>query len=247
MTRQTTHSSVQPSLEDLTIRFLASRSDAAATAVELGEGDVEPHEVATGFRVDPWAAWKDATSQLTAATVPLPPDWVTLVNQPARVFSVPMAIGNFPQRIRDLHPLLKEFIPAELRPSSSQAPLPGLLGLRSWIAKNAATQPLLAAGLARLIGDFAIAESLLAQQDPLAVNERAALFWQKGRCEEALAVWSELADSPAVLFNRGMALLFLCRFAAAKNPLATASAALPETSGWKSLAMLYHSLAEIQA
>jgi hypothetical protein len=52
----------QPTLEDLMVRFLASRSDAAAAAVESGEGEVEPHEVAAGFRVDPRAAWTDATN-----------------------------------------------------------------------------------------------------------------------------------------------------------------------------------------
>ena len=52
----------QPSLEDLMVRFLAARSDAAAAAVEPSEGEVEPHEVAAGFRVDPRAAWTDATT-----------------------------------------------------------------------------------------------------------------------------------------------------------------------------------------
>ena len=154
MTRNAANSSVQPSLEDLMVRFLASRSDAAATAVEPGEGDVEPHEVATGFRVDPCAAWNDATSQISAAAVPLPPDWATLVNQPASAFAVPMAIGNFPQRVRDLHPLLTKFDPRELRPSGSQSPMPGLSALRGWIARNSSSQPLVAAGLARFIGDF---------------------------------------------------------------------------------------------
>jgi hypothetical protein len=245
MTRNTTNSFGQPSLEDLMVHFLASRSDAAATAVEPGEGDVEPHEVATGFRVDPWAAWNDATSQINAAAVPLPPDWATLVNQPASAFAVAMAHGNFPQRVRDLHPLLARFEPTELRPTGSQAPMPGLSSLRSWIAKNAESQPLVAAGLARLIGDFASAEKLLSGQDPATTNERAALLWHRGKCAEALAAWNAMAETPAVLFNRGMALLFTGKMTEAKAALAKAITILPETSSWNALARLYLAVAEI--
>lgn len=245
MTRNTANSFVQPSLEDLMVRFLASHSDAAATAVEFGEGDVEPHEVATGFRVDPWAAWNDATSQIIAASVPLPPDWATLVNQPAGAFAVPMALGNFPQRVRDLHPLLTKFEPTELRPSGSQTPMAGFAALRSWIIKNAASQPLISGGLARAIGDFETAEKLLNSNDPLAANERAALLWQRGRCGEALAAWNAMPESPAVLFNRGMALLFLGNLSEARVALTKAAAILPETSGWKTLTSLYLAVAEI--
>lgn len=235
----------QPSLEDLMVRFLAARSDAASAAVEPSEGEVEPHEVAAGFRVDPRAAWTDATSELTtapAAPLAIPPDWATLVNQPTAAFAVPFAAGNFPQRVRDLQPLLDRFKPAELRPTGGQAPLPGLSSLRSWIEKHAGSQPVLAGGLARLIGDLDLADELLPVD---AANERAALLWQRGRSEEALAAWQGLPESPAVLFNRGMALLFLGRPVEAKHALAKAAAAIPEASGWNALARLYLSLAEI--
>lgn len=241
MTSPITSPTTQPSLQDLMVRFLANRSDAALAAVESGEGEVEPHEVAAGFRVDPRAAWTDATNNITAATGSLPPDWATLVSQPAPAFAVPMAAGNFPQRVRDLHPLLTKFEPAELRPSGSQHPTTGLAGLRNWIAKNT-TQPVLAAGLARLIGDFDTAEKLLPAD---AANERAALLWHRGRCEEALAAWTAMPDSPAATFNCGMALLFLGRVAEAKPALAAAVAAIPEESGWNALARLYLSVAEI--
>ena len=51
MARNTANSFGQPSLEDLTVRFLAARSDAALAAVEPSESEVEPHEIAAGFRV----------------------------------------------------------------------------------------------------------------------------------------------------------------------------------------------------
>jgi hypothetical protein len=245
MARNAVNSFGQPSLEDLTVRFLAARSDAATSAVESSEGEVEPHEVAAGFRVDPRAAWTDATSEITTAPnppLPLPPDWATVVNQPSVAFAVPFAAGHYPQRVRDLQPLLAKFSPAELRPSGEASPLPGLSGLRGWIRTNAASQPVLAAGLARLIGDFDLAEELLPAD---AGNEHAALLWQRGRSEEALATWLGLPESPAAFFNRGMALLFLGRAGEAKATLAKAVAAIPEASGWNALARLYLALAEI--
>jgi hypothetical protein len=249
MTRNTTNTFGQPTLEDLMVRFLASRSDAAAAAVEHGEGEVEPHEVAAGFRVDPRAAWMDATTHITpggqtpgSSAVPLPNDWATLVNQPAAVFAVPMAAGNFPQRVRDLHPLLAKFDPAAMRPSADQPPLPGFSGLRNWVTKNATTQPVLAAGLARLVGDYDTAEKLIPADE---ANERAALLWQRGDCEMALQAWAAMPETPAVLFNRGMAMLFLGKFAEAKSALPKAVAAIPEASGWNALARLYLAVAEI--
>lgn len=241
MTRNTANPFGQPSLEDLMVKFLATRSD-AMTAVEPGEGEVEPHEVAAGFRVDPRAAWTDATTNTTTAPAQLPPDWATLVAQPAAAFAVPMAAGNFPQRVRDLHPLLTKFDPAELRPSKEQTPQPGLTGLRNWIAKNREAQPLLAAGLARSIGDYGTADELLPTE---AANERAALLWQRGECDAALAAWMTMPETPAVLFNRGMALLFTGSFAGAMLALAAAVAAIPEASGWNALARLYLAVAEI--
>lgn len=249
MTRNTAAKFGQPTLDDLIVRFLAARSDAALAAVDSSEGEVEPHEVAAGFRVDPRAAWTDAIEANTPGAsapgtpaTPLPSDWATLVNQPAAVFAVPMAAGNFPQRVRDLHPLLTNFNPAELRPNGSQTALPGLTGLRNWIRKNGAKEPVLAAGLARLVGDFDTAAELLPAG---AANEQAALLWQRGRCEEALAAWNAATESPAVLFNRGMARLFLGQFVEAKIALAAAVAKLPEPSGWNALARLYLAVAEI--
>src|SRR5438874_13265703 len=100
MTRPNSNPTAQPTIEALMVRFLASRSDAAAAAVEPGEGEVEPHEVAAGFRVDPRAAWTDAIAPLNPGSqtpgspaVPLPNDWATLVNQPAPALAVSMAAG----------------------------------------------------------------------------------------------------------------------------------------------------------
>lgn len=257
MTRSLENPFGQPSLEDLMVRFLANRSDASAGAVEQHEGDVEPYEVAAGFRVDPRAAWTDANDTLTAARPEhakgtttlsaLPTEWATLVAQPSAAFAVAMAAGNFPQRVKDLQPLLTKFEPKSLRPSGAQSPAAGFAGLRSWAAKQAKSNPLMAAGIARALGDFDTAEQYLGAAEPSAEreNERAALLWHRGECEKALAVWNALAETPAVLFNRGMALLFLGKLPEARAALAKAVAVLPENHGWNSLARLYQTLAEI--
>lgn len=260
MTRSTPSPVAQPSLQDLMVRFLASRSDAASgSAVEPAGGEVEPHEVATGFGVDPRAAWTDATDALPARAdkAKLPTEWAALVSQPAAAFAVAFAAGNFPQRVKDLQPLLAKFDPAGMRPSGSQPPTQGLSGLRTWVIRETKKgQPvatLLAAGVARAIGEFDWAGELLAAAESLCTgehraaweNERAALLWHRGRTEEALAAWTALPESPAVLFNRGMALLFLGRLTEARAALARAVESIPEESGWNALARLYLAIAEI--
>ncbi|MDY3553133.1 hypothetical protein R5W24_002225 [Gemmata sp. JC717] len=233
----------QPSLESLTLRFLATRSD-ATTAVEQGESEVEPHEVAAGFRVDPRAAWIDANSHTVGSPGALPNEWAALVSQPSAAFALPMAAGHFPQRVKDLQPLLTQFRPDELRPTGTEAPLPGFASLRAWVQKNAKTNALVAAGIARTLGDFGVADDLLAGASG-SENEQAALLWQSGKCQEALAAWDAMSESPAVSFNRGMARLFLARFAQARASLQKAIEAIPETSGWNALARLYLAVAEI--
>ncbi len=233
----------QPTIESLMMGFLANRSD-AMTAVETGESEVEPHEVAAGFRVDPRAAWLDATTAFGVTSVQLPPEWASLVAQPSSAFALPMAAGHFPQRVKDMHPLLVKFNPNELRPSGSQAPSPGFAALRTWVKKSGSANPLLAAGISRTLGDFEAAEALLANATD-AGNEKAAVLWQRGDCATALSAWDALPETPAVLFNRGMARLFLGRTTEARESLQKAIDAIPEASGWNSLARLYLAVAEI--
>ncbi len=255
----------QPSLADLMVRFLAPRSDAAFAAVGTGaEGEVVPHEVAGGFRVDPRAAWADATAAIAAArpaqpaSGACPPEWAAVVNQATSLYAVPMAAGNFPQRVNDLHPLLAGAPLADLRPTAPASALPGVSGLRNWVAKQGTKADpvgmLAAVGVARSVGEYEQAEKALAAAEPMCTgdlraaweNERAALLWQSGRFDEALAAWEAAGDTPAVRFNRGMALLFLGKPRDARVELCRAVADLPEDGGWNHLGRLYLALAEIQ-
>ncbi len=250
MTRPTENTkSTQPTIDSLMVRFLASRSDAAHAAVEMSEGEVEPHEVVAGFQVDPRAAWLDATAAFTIggnAPPPagLPTEWSSLVAQPATAFALPMAAGHFPQRVKDLQPLLVQSDLGDLRPHVGQHPVPGFSGLRNWLARNGSTQPHVAAGIARILGDFNTAANLLTATE--CENDRAALLWATGECEAAQAAWDAAAESPAVLFNRGMARLFLGHIAESREWLRKAVEAIPEASGWNALARLYLAVAEIR-
>ena len=67
-----------------------------------------------------------------------------------------------------------------------------------------------------------------------------------GRAEEALALWQAQPSSVPVLFNRGMAALFLGKAAEAKQALAEAIVKLPEASAWHHLGRLYLTLAEMR-
>jgi hypothetical protein len=112
-------------------------------------------------------------------------------------------------------------------------------------------QVLLAAGVLRLARHFETAENLLhstskipASWQPVRANEEAALAWHCGRAEEALALWQAQKDSVPVLFNRGMASLFLGRISEARTALAESVAQLPDTSAWHHLGHLYLALAD---
>ena len=75
-------------------------------------------------------------------------------------------------------------------------------------------------------------------------NETAALAWHRGHPDEALKLWQAQTPSVPVLFNRGMAALFLGKFADARAALSEAVKQLPEGNGWHHLGHLYLSLAQ---
>lgn len=252
-----TTSTTPPSIAELFASYLATRADAASAPAGC---EVEPHEVAAGFRVDHQAAWADATAALGLKPTAAPPEWAALVASPVAVYAVPMAAGSYPQRVRDVSPLLARLNPAALRPAAGTTQLAAPSGLAGWIARESekptALATLLAAGVARAAGDLARAAELLtaagskcatdAERAALA-NERAALAWAAGDAAGAVAAWDALPDAPAVRFNRGMARLFLGRFAEARTDLDAAVAALPDGSGWRDLAELYRTLADLHA
>src|SRR5260370_19850652 len=75
-------------------------------------------------------------------------------------------------------------------------------------------------------------------------NEEAALAWHSGRAAEALKLWQLQEPSVPVLFNRGMARLFLGKIGEAQAALSAAVAQLPEAGARHHLCRLYLALAQ---
>src|SRR5262245_24699336 len=111
-----------PSVADLFTRYLNRQIDAQTQGLGYAAptGEAEPHEAVPVQPVDPQLAWKEA---LAAAGVLaptsrvkwlVPPEWPTLVAQQEPAVALAFCLGNYPQLVRNLHPLLTRE-PAALR------------------------------------------------------------------------------------------------------------------------------------
>ncbi len=206
------------------------------------------------------------SSKSKTKTLKAPPDWPTLVAAQEPAVAVPFCLGNFPQLVRSLQPLL-HLTPGAGRTSATRlatpvkttnAPSVASPELIHW-ADQAVKRPqfpdsLLAIAALRLARDFDRAESLIhsnadapADWLPAWENERAALAWHRGQAKEALTSWQAQKETVPVLFNRGMACLFLNQRAEARAFLHQAVTHLSEDGAWHHLARLYLALAEIKA
>lgn len=248
-------------LSELFSRYLRRQADdqAAGLAAEA-PGEVVPFEAAPAPPVEPRAAWLEAVAILphyhsgAVPTLAVPPDWPGLVAAQEPTTAVAFCLGNFPQMVRAFQPLLHAESLASPRSGTNRpASLPTLA---DWAAL-AARQPrypeaLLALGCLRLAGQFdllhelvlAVEKAVPEQWRPAWENERAANAWHAGRREEAQALWQAQTDRVPVLFNRGMAALFLGQPPQAHPWLTRAVAELPETSAWHHLGQLYLALAD---
>jgi tetratricopeptide (TPR) repeat protein len=248
----------RPSLSELFDGYLNRQIEAQAQGLGYAEpaGEVVPHDATPMQPVDPKLAWTDALAParyLGGTEKPrpaaAPSEWAHLVASEEPVLSLAFALGNFPQLVRNLPALLggEPISPASLPTRALELP-----ALVKWARQQAGTpRALLAAGILRLARHFDQAEELLAAAVPagseaLAGNERAALAWHRGEWERALELWQDLPESVPVLFNRGMALLFLGHAIQAREALTKAAAGLPETSAWHHLARLYLALAALR-
>jgi tetratricopeptide (TPR) repeat protein len=252
----------QPSLSDLLARYLNKQMVDHADGLGRPEllGEVVPFEAAPVQPVDARLAWDEAIRVLDfynmghATGARVPPQWSQLVAAHEPVVSLAFCVANFPQLVRNFQPLLQEADPAALRPVAGRpVAAPALTGWAADVAsRKQFPQTLLALGALRLAKQHDQARALLraheadvpAEWQAGWANERAALAWHAGRCDEAYASWQEQAPSVPVLFNRGMAALFLGNPAEARKPLADAVSQLPEAGAWHHLGRLYLTLAE---
>jgi tetratricopeptide (TPR) repeat protein len=257
MTQQPSGRAAAPALAELFTRYLERQAQAQAQGLGYAEpaDEVVPHEAAPAQPVDPQLAWGEAVAVAqhfpgvpAPKGWPVPPDWPGLVAAQEPAVALAFCLGNYPQLVRNLHPLLSGE-PAALRQPPGR-PLPAA-ALADWAnAQTDYPQALLAAGVLRLARHFDEAADLLhkagdapAAWQAVKANEEAALAWHRGRAEEALALWQAQATSVPVLFNRGMAALFLGRRDEAVAALTQAVAPLPDTSAWHHLGHLYLALA----
>jgi hypothetical protein len=246
----------EPQLADLFRRFLHERTAAHAEGLghaEVGD-EVTPYEAVPVQPTDPRQAWDDALAagRLLSAAAPktwkVPGEWPALVATREPLAAVAFCLGNYPQLVRDLHPLLSLGDLTALRPRRSDRPAT-TVDLADWLrSAQEPAQRLLAAGVLRLAGRFDEAAELLRtvtapEWQSAAANETAALAWHRGDVEQAASAWNGQADALAVRFNRGMAALFLGRNALARTELSQAVAELPETGAWHHLGRLYLTLA----
>lgn len=255
-----------PPLGELMAGYLARQADAHAAGLaptEVG-GEVVPFEAAPVQTVDPRLAWDEALAavrhfkaDVKTRSWQAPPDWPLLVAAHEPTVALAFGVGNFPQLVRHLRPVLENADLTELRPSAGR-PV-AAAGLIGWASETAAQKQFpklfLALGALRLARQFDKADELVAavRNDVPAewksawANEEAALAWHRGRAEEALKLWREQPASVPVLFNRGMAALFLGQHVEARKSLAEAVAQLPESSAWHHLGRLYLTLAEMRS
>jgi tetratricopeptide (TPR) repeat protein len=185
----------------------------------------------------------------------IPPDWAAIVSSQEPAAALSFSFGNYPQLVRNLHALFHATdIPALLPTGAASAPNPAL---REWatgsVGKESFPQALLAVGILRLAGQFDAASELLnrhrastpADWQAAWANEEAAIAWHRGQTREAATLWQRQASSIPVLFNRGVAALFLGKPKEARPLLTEAVDQLSEKDGWHHLGRLYLALAEM--
>jgi hypothetical protein len=239
------------SLADLFTQYLQKQVTTQAQGLGIADtlGEVTPYDAVPVRPVDPALAWEDARAvqaffpEVPANLTP-PADWSALVAAQEPVVAVPFCLGNFPQLVRNLHPFLAGEDLQALG-AGPTAPLPAAT-LLDWA--QALSDPgarLLGAAVLRLARHFDVAAAMLASVPASAAraNEEAALAWQRGQTQEAEASWKQQAPSVLVLFNRGLAALFLGHPPAARESFTQAVDRLPETSAWHHLGRLYLTLA----
>lgn len=234
----------QPSLAELTSRALVTRSNQIHS--DDPSGEVEPHEILATIRVDAQAAWVDSQLALQllglSPSLKIPTDWASFADSNTNRFGIPLAAGQFPQRLREVAGLFA----VNLAESTQSKPI-GFTGLKNWVSRtqtsNQLSEQLLAGGIGHELGEDVLP---ISGHSPAEINEQAARQWIDGQREAALATWQTLPHGPVASFNVGMALLMLNRAQMAIPHLKAAVATLPAQSGWQQLASLYLSVALIR-
>lgn len=259
---------VQPKLDELLTGYLQRKAgDHAAGLVTFdpaAEAEVVLHEAGPVQPIDAKLAWVESLV-VAGFYVPFvdsrlwraPPNWPSLVSGHEPVVALACALGNFPQLVRHFHTLLQAPNLGQLRPLAGRAASVSML--LDWVREVARQvqfpQLLLGLGALRLAKHFEEADKIIQAQDADVKpewrtaweNEKAALAWHRGQHQAARELWHKLEPIAPVLFNRGMADLFLDEPAAAQGALTQAVAILPDDGAWHHLGRLYLTLAQTRS
>ena len=250
----------QPKVADLLARFLNQQVQSQQDGLTdlTASAEVTPFDAGPVQAVDARVAWEGAVAAAAffqsgtpaGATLSVPPQWGNLVAEQEPAMALAFCLGNFPQMVRNFHLMLQKSLPAPVAPSACR-PMPALADWANQVAaKKQYPQVLLALGTLRLAKSFAVANAyVLANEATIPSqwracwnNEKAALAWHEGDGKKALALWDALEPAVPVLFNRGMAQLFLGNKAKARESFTPCVAQLPESNSWHHLAHLYLAL-----
>jgi hypothetical protein len=248
----------QPKLADLLARFLNQQAQAQKDGLtDLGSGtEVTPFDAGPVQAVDARLAWEGAVAAaaffnpgVSAKDCPVPPQWGTLVADQEPAIALAFSLGNYPQMVRNFHLMLQKTLPTHVAPSPGR-PVPALVDWANQVAaKKQYPHVPLALGTLRLAKNFEAARAFAIANNaaiPSAWraawdNEKMALDWHQGYSKVIIG-WESMEPTVPVLFNRGMANLFLGNPAKARESLSEAIAKLPEANSWHHLARLYLAL-----
>jgi len=252
---------MQPHLEDLLGQYLQRQASARASGLVFREmsGEVVPFDAVPTRPVDVRLAWDGAVAAVRylhpgfpAKTWQAPAEWPAVVAARESAASVAFCLGYFPQMLHVLQPLLTGTGMSKLRPTGAPAAQIAVEPEESDSPSKSFPQVLLTLSLLRLAGKFNEArewiqcnqQNVPTEWQACWANEQAALAWHAGRSEEAAKLWQAQPPSAPVLFNRGLAALFLDQLDQAQSLLAEAVAQIPEDDPWHHLGRLYLALAQ---
>jgi hypothetical protein len=257
-----------PRIDEILARFILRQAESPDVEPSPELGEVVLFQAVGLYQPDPRTALREAleaaglllgpqAASMFQSGLKGPGEWAHLVRSIPPMMAVPFCLGNYPQLVHDLSPLMAAKSLKELAKSSEEAL--DVREIQDWgrlmLVNARLAEALLAAAALRLARQLDAAAALLAEVrrqapvswEPLLINEEAALAWHRGDTGHAAQLWSSHPhqDNPVVQFNRGLAFLFDDQTAEAKQLLAASAAALPEKSAWHHLARMYLALIEI--
>ncbi len=255
---------MQPRLSELFADFLRRRISEPPVPQAVVESEVEPHQAATLVVLDVRQSLNDATAaadwlltkeDATAFhAIQMPPGWAHLVRNQESIVAIPFCVGNYPQMLRDVAPLLSGNVQTALAAQIAQAPT--MTDVSAWgdsmLQRGKWAESLFAAAVLRSGGQQKEAAELLGRIaklapkscEPLCRNEHAALAWCAGDRKRAGQLWDAhpQCECPPILFNRGLAAIVGGKFQEADKLLRQTVAKLSDESAWRHLAQLYLTL-----